>query len=514
MRRTFLVLLLFVLSCGAPGIAAPGADGTQAAGPQADATRVAVARAGIPRSGEGHASVRLLFAGDVMLGRGVAETAAADPSALLADLRPVLDEADLAVANLESPLTLRPHDPAAGANALEAPPASAALLAEAGFDAMGVANNHAGDAGRSTVGDTLDALHAAGILAVGGGRSAAEAFGATVVEVGGVRVALLAVDATGQGPRAGPATPGVAWWDPEPVRAAVARARAAADVVAVGLHGGTEYVPTTDPFLARVGRRLVAWGADVVWGHGPHVAQPIRVVGAGGRTGVVATSLGNLVFDQQVPGTGRGAFLEVLAAADGVRAFRVGTTRQADGPVAFRAWRPPRADAVALGGEWWTPVGPFVRATAVRSEDLGGFEGDVLDAAIGDPDADGRPDLVVAFRRPFRPTSVNALLPERRLVDALGRTAHVGLYRPHDLRPRWVAGTLVRPVAAVAACDGAIAVSYSRLNRTAVVAGGVWRWGGFGFLALPDLRGRSTPACADVDGDGLSDALLLGRSSR
>jgi hypothetical protein len=109
---------------------------------------------------------------------------------------------------------------------------------------------------------------------------------------------------------------------------------------------------------------------------------------------------------------------------------------------------------------------------------------------------------------------VTALLPERRLVDALGRTAHVGLYRPHDLRPRWVAGTLVRPVAAVAACHGTVAVSYSRLNRTAVVAGGVWRWGGFGFLALPDLPGRSTPACADVDGDGLSDALLLGRSSR
>jgi len=223
-------------------------------------------------------AVRLLFAGDVMLGRGVLRVAAADPAGLFAGIRLEVASADLAVANLESPLTSRPHDPSSGPNALEAPAASAAQLAKAGFDAMGIANNHAGDAGPGTVTDTIGALSAVGIATFGAGSSAAAAFAPRIVEAGGLRVALLAFDATGQGPRAGPRAPGVAWWDEALARKAVARARASVDVVAVGIHGGAEYVPVTDPYLMRLGRLLASWGADVVWGQGPHVVQPIRVI--------------------------------------------------------------------------------------------------------------------------------------------------------------------------------------------------------------------------------------------
>ncbi|HKZ75278.1 MAG TPA: CapA family protein, partial [Actinomycetota bacterium] len=83
-------------------------------------------------------AVRLLFAGDVMLGRGVAPIARADPEGLFAGVRFVVSRSDLAVANLESPLTTLPHLSEAGPNALEARPDSARLLAGAGFDAMSV----------------------------------------------------------------------------------------------------------------------------------------------------------------------------------------------------------------------------------------------------------------------------------------------------------------------------------------------------------------------------------------
>ncbi len=212
-----------------------------------------------------------------MLGRGVAKVAAAGPAGPLDGVRLQVSSADLALANLESPLTSRPHDPASGPNVLEAPPLSARLLAAAGFDAMGIANNHAGDAGPGTVPDTMRAL-AAGIAAVGAGPTASRAFEPRIVQARGVRVALLAFDATGQGPRAAPRKPGVAWWDEARVRDAVVRARSSADVVAVGIHGGAEYVPTTDPYLMRLARLLASWGADVVWGHGPHVVQPVRVI--------------------------------------------------------------------------------------------------------------------------------------------------------------------------------------------------------------------------------------------
>jgi len=502
--RRFLPHVVAVMSLVGLGAAACGETG----GRQAEATRapsVSTTVAGRGASSSATAA-RLVFAGDVMLGRGVAKVAAADPAGLFAGIRFEVASADLAVANLESPLTSRPHDPATGPNALEAPPASARLLAAAGFDAMGIANNHAGDAGPHTVTDTVRALSATGIAAVGAGPSAAPRF----VEVRGLRVALLAFDATGQGP------PGVARWNEAQARNAVTRARSSADVVAVGIHGGAEYVPTTDPHLMRLGRLLASWGADVVWGHGPHVVQPIRVIDPDrdGRPTVVATSLGNLLFDQHAPGTRRGAIVEVLAGPDGVRAFRIGSAEHVAGPPRFRGWRPPRASAVALGGAWWTLARPVTPVAAERPRTLAGFEGDVVDAALGDPDGDGRPDLVVAFRRPFSPTHVNALLPRGRLVDAGGRTAHLGLYRPRDLRPRWVAGTLLRPVVAVAACERALAVAYSTLDDPAVVGTGAWRWSGFGFTPLADLPGPGAPACADIDGDGRLDPVVLERSKR
>ncbi len=440
-----------------------------------------------------------------MLGRGVATAVAADRGGLFAGIRLEVSAADVAVANLESPLTSRPHAPASGPHALEASQASARLLAVAGFDALGIANNHAGDAGPGTVADTVRALSAAGLVAVGGGPPATP----RVVEVRGLRVALLAFDATGQGP------PGVARWNEAQARRAVTRARSAADIVAVGIHGGAEYVAATDPYLLRLGRLLASWGADVVWGQGPHVVQPVLVLDpdGDGRPTVVATSLGNFVFDQHQPGTRRGAIVEVLVAADGVRALRIGSVHAA-APVRFLGWRPPGAGAVALRDGWWTLARRVTASATRRPGSLESFRGDVVDAALGDPDGDGRADVVVAFRRPFSETTVNVLVPRRQLVDLRGRTAHLGLYRPRDLRPRWVAGTLFRPVAAVAPCDGALAVAYSALDDPRAAATGAWRWRGFGFVALPDLPGSGVPACVDVDGDGRLDPVVLERRSR
>jgi poly-gamma-glutamate capsule biosynthesis protein CapA/YwtB (metallophosphatase superfamily) len=462
-------------------------------------------------------AVRLLFAGDVMLGRGVASAAVTDAGDLFAGIRFEVSSADLALANLESPLTTRAHVAAKGPDALEAKPSSARLLGLAGFDAVTIANNHAGDAGPKTVSDTMRALAAAKIAVVGAGSSQQQAFAAKIVSVGGLRVALLAFDTTGQGPRAGDRKPGVAWWDETLARASVTSARAQADVVVVALHGGAPYAPESDPYLTRLGRLLASWGADVVWGAGPHVVQPVHLIDSktSGRPAVLATSLGNLVFDQHIPGTQRGALLEVLAGSDGVRAYRIGST-VATAPVRFLNWKTPRSDAVALAGGWWTLAHRFTPAPVLRPRNLARFsgKGKVTSAAIGDPEGNGGRQLVISFRRPYRPTKVSVLVPKYKLLDRHKLTAHIGLFRPRDLRPLWVAGTLLRPVARLAACDGSLAVAYSTLNNPSITGTGAWKWGGFGFAPLADLPGSGNPACADVDGDGRLDPLILERSSR
>ncbi len=206
--------------------------------------------------------------------------------------------------------------------------------------------------------------------------------------------------------------------------------------------------------------------------------------------------------------------LEVLADADGVVAYRVGTTEHGDRRVHFEGWQLPDGDAVLLDMEWWTLVRPV---TATPRQEVAGLAnrftaGDIVDAALGDATGDGRMDLVVAFRHPLRSNSVNSRYPERQWADAQGRSAHLGVYRPDDLTPLWVAGSLFRPVVRVAPCDGGLAVAFSTLDSPAVVAAAGWVWQGFAFAVPAELPGAGEPACADVDGDGHLDPLVLGRA--
>ena len=331
----------------------------------------------------------------------------------------------------------------------------------------GVANNHAGDAGPHTVTDTIGALSRAGIVAVGGGSSAARAYEPRIVEVGHVRVALLAFDATGQGPRAGPRDAG---------RRLLERAAGARGGAARALGGGRRRGRHPRRHRVRAGHRSPRHAARAA-GSPPGVRTSSGVRGrtSSSRSGssTPATTAARrssrpasatCSSTSTSPARSRGALLEVLAGADGVRAFRIGSVR-ATAPVQFLGWRLPQGDAAALGGEWWTlarPVRPArgeapalaraasrARSSTRRSEIPKGTAAGSSSSPSGVPSA--------------RPTSARSCRGASSSTGT-GSTAHVGLYRPRDLRPLWVAGTLLRPVAAVAACDGAIAVGYSTLN--------------------------------------------------
>jgi hypothetical protein len=297
----------------------------------------------------------------------------------------------------------------------------------------------------------------------------------------------------------------------------VAEARSRADLVVVGLHAGAEYQPATDPFTMAIARSLARLDVDVVWVSGPHVAQPVHLIDpdGDGRPTLVATSLGNFLFDQSLPGTRRGLVLEALAGADGLIAWRVGMVAMPDRRAHFAGWRPPRGDAAALDGEWWSLARPVEVSTAAPSRLLPKFPGSewtVTASAVGDANADGSPDVVVSFRRPFHQTPEKLARPSHRWMDAQGRSAHLGVWRASDLRPVWVAGTLFRPVGKLAACKGALALAFTRLDSKGIVATGAWFWNGFGFDPAPDLPGVGVPACDDVDRDGRADPVILGRN--
>jgi len=232
-----------------------------------------------PRSGT------LLFVGDIMLSRSVGEAMVARndwawPFKLSAQATAA---ADIAFGNLETTISDRGRQLGCG-YCFRADPRAVGGLRAAGFDVLSVANNHIWDYGPDAFADTLRHLSAADIAPVGAGRAP------ILRTVAGTRVAYLAyTDLLPASACAG----GVNCYDPVRMRDDIASASAAADVVVVSFHTGTEYQPPDDR-QRRIYRAAVDAGADLIIGHHPHVVQGTERY----HGGFIAYSLGNFVFDQ------------------------------------------------------------------------------------------------------------------------------------------------------------------------------------------------------------------------
>ncbi len=257
--------------------------------------------------------VEVVAVGDVMLGRGAASEA--QPFAAVA---PWLRTADLALGNLECVIA-EEGTPRPGPYRLRAPLSAVTILGDAGFDVLGLANNHALDFGPAALTETIRRLEAEGIAAVGGGPDIEAATQPLLREINGVRLAFLAFNTVPDPedrPEEGGWTP--ATWDREQGPAAIAAARAQADVVVVSVHWGYEYQLRADPAQRDAAHAMLEAGADLVLGHHPHVVQRMEV--SGGR--FVAYSLGNFVFDQQQGETRQGLALRAFFDAQGLRAVQ------------------------------------------------------------------------------------------------------------------------------------------------------------------------------------------------
>lgn len=272
-------------------------------------------------------SVRVVLAGDVLLHSGLWATAANDarkagkPAGTLdfgpmfGPVRRLVGGADLAVCHLETPLA-PPGGPFSGYPLFAVPPRIVGGLRQAGFDVCTTASNHSLDQGQVGVRRTLRALDRQGIAHTGTARSATERRRAAVLEVRGIRVAVLSFTVGTNGLVIGP---GEEWSvnlaDPTRIRAAARRAKVrGADVVLVALHWGEEYRHEPSAAQLRLARAVTrSPHVDLVYGHHAHVVQPVRRING---TWVVF-GLGNFVA-QQDPAID-GVYDGIVAQVDLVR---------------------------------------------------------------------------------------------------------------------------------------------------------------------------------------------------
>jgi poly-gamma-glutamate synthesis protein (capsule biosynthesis protein) len=244
-------------------------------------------------------TVSLALLGDLMLGRGV------NPQPdFLAYLMPELAKADLALANLESPL----------ANVIPATDSTynlcvlssrAELLSTWGIDLLSLANNHSLDCGPDGPAETRAALQSAGITSIGPSMLP------VYREVNGLQLAFLAFDDESSS------------LDADTAIQAIHSARSTGALVVVSIHWGAEYQGGAIDRQKSLAGQFAQAGATLIWGHHPHVLQPAAwIETAQGKT-LVLYSLGNALFDQGgLQDTRQSALVMVTMDAGGVASVR------------------------------------------------------------------------------------------------------------------------------------------------------------------------------------------------
>jgi poly-gamma-glutamate capsule biosynthesis protein CapA/YwtB (metallophosphatase superfamily) len=243
--------------------------------------------------------------GEVMLGRLVNErlrrVAAGYP---WGDTIPVLGTADLTVANLECVLAAGGRPEPGKVFHFRSDPGNVASLRSAGIGMVSLANNHVLDYGESAFREMLPTLDSAGILHAGAGLEREAARRPAVRRVAGTGVGLIAFTDNEPGWEAGRG-PGVFYApvtdkDSDPrvmeLLALVRRTRARVQLLIVSAHWGPNWGNAAPPEHRALGRALIEAGADVVYGHSPHVVRGIEVF----RDRPILYSTGDFVDDYAV----------------------------------------------------------------------------------------------------------------------------------------------------------------------------------------------------------------------
>ena len=260
-------------------------------------------------------TIRLIFAGDIMLDDGPGKTIAAggDPLAPFAD---ILKDADFRIGNLECSIATSGKSFDNKIYSFRADPSVTRVLQNR-FDALSLANNHSGDFGQEAFVETMQHLDNASLRHFGGGRNLSEAHKPLWIEQKGMRIAVLAYNE--YKPRsfeAGADWPGIAWSEDAQVIADIRAAKAAgADHVIPFMHWGWEREATPSERQRSLARRMIDEGVTAVVGGHPHVTQGAEIY----KGKPIIYSLGNFVFDGFAEGpTRRGWLLRLNLDASGV----------------------------------------------------------------------------------------------------------------------------------------------------------------------------------------------------
>jgi poly-gamma-glutamate synthesis protein (capsule biosynthesis protein) len=232
-------------------------------------------------------------------------------------IKPYLSGADFTMGNLET--TLNGYEAGySGYPRFNSPDAFAQALKDAGFDFLTTANNHCNDTGEAGILRTIQELDSIGLGHTGTFTSPEARDDISVVDVKGIRLAILAYTYSTNGL---PVEDGYGWsvniLDRGVIKADIARAKALQpDLIIVCPHMGVEYAEAPSETYRDWAQYMLQCGADVVIASHPHVLQQAgyeTVTDADGtqREGFIIYSMGNFVSSQRTVPRDEGIILNL-----------------------------------------------------------------------------------------------------------------------------------------------------------------------------------------------------------
>ena len=283
---------------------------------------------------ENESSIRIVIGGDTCpIGRNQPLFQKGDAQALLGDLLPQFEQADLVIANLECPLIEREAPIVKCGPNLGAPVDCVNGIRALGVDVVGLANNHIMDHGPQGLRSTIRALDENGIAYVGAGQDLEAARKILVREVGGLRIGILAMAEHEFGIAEGD-EPGANPLDVIDFVREVSAARLNYDKLIVLLHGGNEHYPYPRPSLQKTCRFLVEQGAGAVVCQHSHCIGCMETY----RGAPIIYGQGNLLFDMpsQTLSWHEGCLVQLTMDDIGHYVVRMIPFRQTDGDAGAR----------------------------------------------------------------------------------------------------------------------------------------------------------------------------------
>ena len=265
--------------------------------------------------------VTIAAVGDVMMGSWVADVVDEFGCDYPFDsTRSLLAKADVAIANLEAPLTDEGDVFKDKTYTFKVPPGFAMGIRNAGIGIVTLANNHILDYGCTGLENTIKALKANDILFSGAGENRARACEPVFMTIKNRKIAFAGFSMTfPEEFWAGDSSCGTCFPTESLLQKVIEQCRENADVVVLGFHWGAERRNTPKDYQVYIARKSIDLGADLVLGHHPHVLQGIEIY----KNRLIAYSLGNFVFGSYSSSARTSAILRVLMGEDGFLYARV-----------------------------------------------------------------------------------------------------------------------------------------------------------------------------------------------